>query len=152
MKKLIVSLLLAVVAGCHSAPRSAAPAPVLSGNQTGAADPQAAVRGFMTAVKNQDLQMISAFWGSADGPARELGAPGDLQKRELIMMCYLKHDRYDIAGDAPNTRGGRTFVVSVTYKDLTRTTNFQLIQGPGGRWYVENVDVQKLSDICARKG
>jgi hypothetical protein len=153
VKKLIVLVALAVVAGCHSARKpSEAPSPVLNGAQTGAANPEAAVQGFMAAVQKQDLQAMAAIWGSADGPARELGDRGDLEKRELIMMCYLKHDGFDIIGDAPNPSGGRTAAVSVTYKDLTRSTNFQLVQGPGARWYVLSVDVQKLSDICARKG
>jgi hypothetical protein len=152
VKKLIVSLSLAVVAGCHSAPKSTAPTPVLSGSQTGAPNAQAAVDGFLAAVKTQDLQAMGALWGGPDGPARDLMPREELEKRELIMTCYLKHDHYDIVGDAPNPGGSRAFVVSVSYKDLTRSTTVQVVQGPAQRWYVETVDVLKLTDICARKG
>ena len=152
MKKLIVFLSLAVVAGCHSAPKSTAPRPVLSGSQTGAPNAQAAVDGFLAAVKTQDLQAMGALWGGPDGPARDLMPREELEKRELIMACYLKHDHYDIIGDAPNPGGSRAFVVSVSYKDLTRSTTVQVVQGPAQRWYVETVDVLKLTDICARKG
>ena len=75
-----------------------------------------------------------------------------VEKRELIMMCYVKHDRYDIIGDAPNPGGVLAYAVSITYKDVTRGTTFQVVQGPGGRWYVKDVDILKLSDICARRG
>jgi hypothetical protein len=128
------------------------PSPVLNGNQTGAADPQAAVDGFLAAVKSQDLQAMGAIWGGPDGPARDLMPRDELEKRELIMACYLKHDHYAVLGDAPNPGGSRAFAVSVSYKDLTRTTTFQVVQGPARRWYVNTVDVLKLSDICARKG
>jgi hypothetical protein len=152
VKKLIVSLSLAVLAGCHSAAKPAPPAPVMNGSQTGAADPQTAIQGFLAAAKTQDLQAMGALWGGPDGPARSLMERSELEKRELIMMCYLKHDRYDILGDAPDPGGSLAFAVSLSYKDLTRSTTFKLVQGPGARWYVLDVDVAKLNDICARRG
>ncbi len=152
MKKLIVSVFLAGLAGCHSAPAPGAPSPVLRGSQTGASGPEAAINSFLTAAKNQDLQAMGAIWGGPDGPARDLMDRSTVEKRELIMMCYVKHDRYDIIGDAPNPGGVLAYAVSITYKDVTRGTTFQVVQGPGGRWYVKDVDILKLSDICARRG
>ena len=152
VKKLIAFLCLAALAACHSAPKTVAPAPVLRGNQTGAAGPQLAIDEFLAAAKNQDLQAMGALWGGPDGPARDLMPRNELEKRELIMMCYLKHDTYAVIGDAPNPGGSRAYVVSLSYKDLTRSTTFQLVTGPRGRWYVKDVDVIKLNDICARKG
>ena len=67
------------------------------------------------------------------------------------MVCYLKHDRYTIVGDAPNPGGTRAVVVNLTLGDLTRSANFQVAQGPGNRWYVQDVDLKALQDFCARK-
>jgi hypothetical protein len=75
----------------------------------------------------------------------------EAEKRELIMVCYLKHDRYDIAGDAPNPGGTRAVVVNLTLGPLTRSANFQVVKGPGGRWYVSDVDLKALQEFCARK-
>lgn len=154
MKKLITTLVLPLIvaAGCHSAPPATSSAPVMSGNETGAADPAAAIRGFMDAAKQQDLQAMGALWGGQDGPARDRMDRAEVEQREFIMMCYLKHDRYDIVGDAPNPGGARAYAVSLTLGPLTRSTSFQVVQGPGGRWYVKDVDIVKLQEFCARRG
>ena len=110
-----------------------------------------AIRGFLTAAKQQDIQSLGIFWGDAQGPARDRMERTEAEKRELIMVCYLKHDRYEIAGDAPNPGGTRAVVVNLTLGPLTRSANFQVVQGPGSRWYVSDVDLKALQDFCARK-
>lgn len=95
---------------------------------------------------------MGAIWGTPKGPARDQMDRQYLEKTELIMMCYLKHDRYEVAGDAPNPGGTRAAVVNLTLGDLTRSTTFDLVQGPANRWYVQNVDIQKLQEFCARRG
>jgi hypothetical protein len=150
VKKLIAMVL--VLSACHSSSPTTRPVPGAAGNMTGAADPIGAVRGFLAAAKQQDLQAMGAMWGSPDGSVREQMDRSELEKRELIMMCYLKHDRYDIVGDAPNPGGTRAAVVNLTFGDITRSTTFNVLKGPADRWYVSNFDMAKLSDICARKG
>jgi hypothetical protein len=123
-----------------------------SGTATGAPDPTGAVRGFMTAVQQQDLQAMGAFWGGPDGPARELWPQDELYKRELVIICYTRHDRYDVVGDAPAVSGGRTMAINLSYKGLSRATTAEVVRGPNSRWYVKDIDVTKLGDICAKKG
>ena len=154
MKKVIITLVL--LSACSSSPSTptrttTAPAPAVSGSQTGGADAMAAIRGFLTAAKQQDIQSLGIFWGDAQGPARDRMERTEAEKRELIMVCYLKHDRYEIAGDAPNPGGTRAVVVNLTLGPLTRSANFQVVQGPGSRWYVSDVDLKALQDFCARK-
>lgn len=156
MKKLITAL--ALLAACSSSPPPATPGPaptgshVLSGNETGAPDAASAVRGFMTAVKQTDLQSLSALWGNSQGPARDALPRDELEKREFIMMCDLRHDRFDVLPDAPGTNGSRSVPVTVVLGPLTRTTTFTVVQGPAGRWYVENVDVTHMQEFCAKRG
>jgi hypothetical protein len=144
-------MVFALLAGCRTTHTTVSSAPPVSGNATGAADPQSAVRGFMTAAKNQDLQAMGAIFGDAYGSARDRIGRDELEKRELIMMCYLRHDRYDIIGDAPAPGGGRAVAVNLTYGPLTRSTNFDVVRGPENRWYVEKFDINALQDICSRK-
>jgi len=151
LKKLI--MVFALLAACRSTTRtttSTVPAP--TGNATGGADAQAAVRGFMAAAKNQDLQAMGALFGDTYGAARERIGRDELEKRELIMMCYLRHDRYDVLGEAPAPGGGRAVAVSLSYKDITRSTSFDVVRGPENRWYVKQFDINALQDICSRKG
>jgi len=102
----------------------------------------------MTAAKKQDLQALGAVWGNANGPARDAISREELEKRELIMMRCLRHDKYDIAGEAPNPGGSRAMVVNLTYKEVSRSTNFVVVQGPANRWYVEKFDLDPLQAIC----
>src|SRR3954469_11821779 len=112
MKKLIAMLF--VVAGCRTTTTtSTATTPaVTTGNQTGAADPVSAVRGFVTAAKAQDLQAMGALWGDRTGSARGRFPRDEEEKREIIMARCLQNDRYDIIGDAPGTGGARTLAVN----------------------------------------
>jgi hypothetical protein len=150
MKKLIISL---VLVGACQAPRAASgPAPMVRyGNQVGAPDAVTAVRGFLAAAKEPDLQAMGVLFGDAQGPARDVLPREELEKREVIMARCLRHDRYDIVGDAPNPGGGRNFVVNLVYRELARSSNFEVVMGPSNRWYVQKFDPTALNDICAKK-
>ena len=148
MNKLIATLVpLALVAACHSAPPSTQPSPSTgSGSSvTGAADAASAVRGYLKSVEQQDLPAMGAVWGSPDGPARDLLPQQELYQREIVMMCTLKHDRYDIVGEAPNAGGGRSIVVNLFSGSESHPHTFDVVPGPGGRWYVKAVDVKTLT-------
>jgi len=147
VKKLIMAAVL--LAACHTSPPAVASSPSPSaGNATGGSDAIGAVRAFMSAAKQQDLQALGAVWGNASGPARDAIGREELEKRELIMMRCLRHDRYEIAGEAPNPGGSLAMVVNLTYKDLSRSTNFVVVRGPSNRWYVEKFDLDPLQQIC----
>ena len=66
------------------------------------------------------------------------------------MRC-LRHDPYDIIGEAPGLAGARAMVVQVSYGDLTRSANLEVVRGPEQRWYVRDVDTKALQDICMRR-
>jgi hypothetical protein len=149
MKKLIISLVL--VAACQTTVASG-PSPASSnGSQVGAPDAVGAVRGFLAAAQQPDLQAMGRYFGDTQGLARDAIGREDLEKREVIMARCLRHDRYDIVTDAPNPGGGRNFVVNLTYKDVTRSSNFQVVMGPSSRWYVQKFDPTALNDICSMK-
>jgi hypothetical protein len=143
VRKLVLALL--VFAACRSS--SAAP----RGPMPGAPAPRAAVEGFLTAVRAQDLQAMSVVWGSTKGPARDIITDrSELEKRELVMQCYLDHDSFRVLGDMAGDKGGRIFRVELTKGDLTRTTNFTTVQGPSERWYVLEADLTPVKDLCGR--
>lgn len=156
MKKLITTLtLLTALAACHSASSTTmtttTPAPAMSGSQAGAPDALTAVRTFMGAAKTQDLQVIGGIWGDSAGPARERFGRQELEQRELIMLRCLRHDRYDIIGDAPNPGGARSIVVQITLGDLTRSSKFEVMHDQSSRWFVRQFDMAPLQDICAHR-
>jgi len=142
VRKLV--LLLLVVAACRRN---------TSGGDatTGASSPRAAVDTYLRAVRAQDLQALAAVWGSAKGPARATMRREELEQREVIILCFFRHDASRIASDAPSTGGKRTFQVELRRGDVTRSTPFTTVQGPKERWYVENVDIEPVRDWCGQR-
>ena len=68
--------------------------------------------------------------------------------REIIMARCLRHDRYDVIGDAPGLGGGRTYAISLSRPGRTATTNVDVVPATDHRWYVQKVDMDKLTDYC----
>ena len=149
-----------LTSGCATSPSratsSAAPQPAVapSGSNTGGADARGAVLAFLDAAKNGDLQALSAVWGSNAGSVRDAGTipREELEKRELVMMCYLAHDTHQILTDAQAPNNERVLSAQLRRGALTRTANFYAVAGPGGRWYVRTFDMESLTDFCKAKG
>lgn len=145
MRKLLITALLLTAAGCATSTR-VEPAPV---PQDG---PRPALDAFLKAVRSQDLQAMSAAWGDREGSVRESTKLGrdEVERRELIMMCYFKHDRYRVLSEQPAAGGERVMSVELTKGTLTRTTNFFLVSA-GARWFVRTADMEPVKDLCAQK-
>jgi len=118
---------------------------------TGAASSHLAVEQFLAAARAQDLQAFSAIWGSERGPARDVVDRSQLEKRELTMMCYLTHDRFEISGDITPKPGEHDYTVELTRGTQTRETKMTTVQGPSDRWYVLDVQLAPLQDLCSQK-
>ena len=74
----------------------------------------------------------------------------ELEKRELLLMCYFNHDSYKVGDDIAVAGGERRMTVSLTKGTLTRTTDFFLVSGPT-RWYVRTAGMEAVRDLCAKK-
>jgi hypothetical protein len=141
-------LALLAVDGCRTAAPVPNARPVTRGDEIGAPDATSAVREFLDAAKQQDLQAMSALFGDKDGLARDRLPREETEKREIIMACYLKHDSYDLVGDAPSLGDARVIAVKLTLGPITRATNFQ-VDRAGNRWFVHMFDPAPLQDLCA---
>jgi hypothetical protein len=142
VRKLLIGLLLA--AACTSRSTSTVP--------TEAAGPRPALDAFLSAVRAQDLQAMSNVWGTKDGPVRDSKrmTRDEMERRELILMCYFKHDKYRVLQDQPAPDGERVMRVELTRGTIVRTTNFYLTKGDD-RWYVRSADVEPVKDLCQQK-
>ena len=157
MKKLTALVLgVLLVAGCHKQPPSTAtePARASGGSTTGGADARAAVLGFLNAAKSQDLQALAGYWGTTQGSARTNGIipRQEMERRELIMLCYLDHQSHQIMADAPGPNSERVVAVEMKSGPLTRTAKFYAVRAGDGRWYVRTFDMEALTDFCKDKG
>ena len=146
--RLIAGLLF--LAACSSATQRTPPLP--SGELTGAAAPQLAVEQFLRAVRAKDLQAMGTVFGTTRGPARETMERTELEKREVILACYFNHDSYRLLGERAGKAGHRDVTVQLKRGTLDRVTTFYVVQGPGGRWYVDNMDIAAVRDFCGNGG
>ncbi len=148
MKKLLV-LALALAACGPSSPPATTPSP--SSAAYGTSSARGAVEAFLAGVKAGDLQAISMVWGNEDGPVFEREDRQVLEQRELIMICYLKHDSARVLDQVPSGQPNRPkFNIELTRGDVTRTTTMTTARGPEGRWFVTDADVVAVRDFCQR--
>jgi len=91
---------------------------------------------------------MGLVFGDNRGPARGSIAKADLEKREFIFMRCLRHDRFQIGGETATPTGTRVLASQLWFKDLTVTTNFTVVEGPSGRWYVKEFKIDDMQPIC----
>ena len=151
MKRLKVNMIAAGVSIAIAACSSGGGGGGSHGQLTGAAAPRLAVEQFLAAARAQDLQAFSAIWGSERGAARDIVDRKQLEKRELTMMCYLTHDRYEIGGDLTPKPGEHDYTVDITRGSQTRETKITAVQGPSERWYILDVQLAPLQDLCSNQ-
>jgi hypothetical protein len=116
--------------------------------QTGRPTPRQAVQAFLDAVKAKDLQAMSEVWGNDKGPARDRIPRDELEKRELLMTCYLQHDSAAILGEVPGGDGRRVLTVRLTRGRVNREVPFTAVRGPAERWYMESAAIERVQDFC----
>ena len=140
-----IALLFVLVAACSSGPR-----PNRDGMMTGAPEARSALDGFLGAIRAQDLQAMSRLWGGEKGLARDRLSRDELEKRELLIMCHMAHDAYDVVSEHPEQEGRRAFVVRLQRGRESRQTTFKMFRSDAKRWYVEDADVAAVADFCQR--
>jgi hypothetical protein len=144
-------LALPSVIACHSSQPTTGVTPNAGGgpSEPGARTANEAVQLFLDAVRAGDLQAMSIAWGTRDGPTRDHIPHDELEKREVILQCYLVHDSYRILGPGSNPQDGeKSFKIEITRGQRIGTTTVSTIQGPHRRWYVQNVVLADIRDFC----
>ena len=150
MRRSLSIVLLLASAACRShvveEPVAVTPSPIPLAAVNG---PRPAVDAFMSAIKAQDLQALSAAWGDKTGSVRDNGviARAELEQRELVLIRCFRNDGYRILGDSPAADGERAVQLELTRGTATRVVDFLTTRGPD-RWYVRHANV---ADLCAAK-
>jgi len=149
--KIVPSLFL--LAACASAPanRPSTANTAVNGGLTGAPAPRLAVEQFLDAAHAGDLQAMSAVFGTSKGAARDNVDREYLEKQGIILQCFFNADRHRVVSEAEGTDGHRVIRVELTKGNLVRQPNFFVIQGPGGRWYVDNMEIAVVRDFCGQQ-
>ena len=148
MTKLLIGFML--LSAC--ATRTVVEQPANTRNVSVSSGARPALDAFLAAIRAKDLQALGANWGDKDGAIRDSKriSREDLEKRELLLMCYFAHDSFTVLNDEPAANGERKMTVRLTKGTMSRTTDFFLTGAPD-RWYVRSGNVEPVRDLCSKK-
>jgi hypothetical protein len=142
-----IALLLVLVAACKTVV-------VRNPNSTGAGTPRATVDRFLAAARAQDMQALGADFGDEKGPVREHESREIIERRMIIMLQCLRHDKAVIAEPTRGEGGRQLFSVDFTQGSNRATVLFTTVRGPSDRWYVEKFEIVVLQNkgFCNKPG
>ena len=144
MKKLLLGIVLSGSVACATAAPHTAGIDMTPGAKTSAG----AVERFFAAVHAQDLQAMSLVWGTEKGAARDNMPRSELEKREVILQCYFDYDQFRVLSESPTSETRHMVRVELRREGRVRTPVVYTVMGPGGRWFVENLDIAAVKDFC----
>ena len=93
---------------------------------------------------------MSVVFGTSRGPSRDNIDRDQLDKRLVILQCFFNHDAARVYGETPGAGGHRVFIAELTRGRMTRTPHFYTIQGPGGRWFVDDMEIAAVREFCSK--
>ena len=149
MRKLLIGLLL--LAGCATR-TTTTEMPTTRGTTAISSGARPALDAFLAAIRAKDLQALGANWGDRNGAIQDSKriSRDELEKRELLLMCYFNHDSYTVLSDDQAADGERKMTVRLTKGTLSRTTDFFLTSA-ADRWYVRTANMDPVRDLCSKK-
>jgi len=106
--------------------------------------PAAAVEQFMGFAAQQRYTEMGYVFGTARGPLAQQQSPDRVIRRMQAIATVLRHDTYAMTGVVPVAGRADARQVTVQLRQGQNTVNvpFTVVQGPGGRWLVEIVDLE----------
>lgn len=146
---LLPVLVVVAVAACGGSRQASAPrGGVVSAAAAGASAPSAAVEQLLRlAGRKQYLEMGNVF-GTAQGPVSGRDAPRDVERRMYGLATVLENNGFTILDESPipGTVGqGVRMTVQLRKGDRTFSVPFTTVRGPADRWFVETVDVERIT-------
>lgn len=100
-----------------------------------------AVRSFMQAVADSNVDKMAGLWGTASGPASQTRQPPDYERRIAIMQAYLRNDSFTVTSDVAESDTRRSLQVELKRKSCTWSVPFVSIRTASGSWLVNQVDL-----------
>ena len=106
----------------------------------------AAVRGFMQAVTDSNVDKMAALWGSANGPASQTGQPPDYERRVAIMQAYLRNSSHRILSNTADTRSAdrRNLMVEVKRDQCEKIVPISVVRTSAGTWVINSIELTAL--------
>jgi len=109
------------------------------------ADPQAAVRSFLEAVRANSLTAMSELWGTERGPAVSYMERQMMEQRLTVMRTYLVHDRYELVVGNDGMTNPRVVRVRLYRRGCSPVVPFTVVRYRTG-WLVQHVDLEAVGN------
>lgn len=106
---------------------------------------QAALDGFLAAIKSNDLNRMGQLWGTEKGPAINTMDATELTQRLSVIQKYLSHNGYRVVEGPITTPANprlRTYRVELQRTGCTRVIPMDLIFTRAGSWVVYDVHLE----------
>jgi hypothetical protein len=137
----LLSGLLLLSLACGGGPGGAVPA-------DSATTPEGAVRSFMQAVADSNINRMGRYWGTSRGPASQVRHPSDYEQRLFVTQSFLRDSPFRILRTDPVSDDRNRVTVQVdldrTDSDGTRCTRsvpFTALNLGKHGWIVTSIDL-----------
>ena len=119
--------------------------------QAGCISPAAAVERFLQLASDRSYLEMGWVFGTEEGPVLDRWPRPEVEQRMYALANVLQHDAFVVGNGTPVPgRVGKAIRFQVTLQRGSRQVQVPIVavQGPRGRWLVEQVDVEALTDIA----
>ena len=107
--------------------------------------PEAAVRAFLQAVADSNIDAMASLWGTEKGPASRTKQPTDYLKRMEVVQIYLRNSPYTIGAVSKVEGDPSRNTVNVVFdrKACVRTMPVTVLQTAKDGWIVNQLDLNQ---------
>jgi hypothetical protein len=115
----------------------------------GAPAAAAAVERFLQLGDRAEYLEMGWVFGTQNGAIAAEWPASEVERRMYALATVLRHDSYVIGNPQPVPgRVGRAerFMVTLHRGTEIRDVPFIVVMGPGNRWFVEQVDIEAITD------
>lgn len=109
------------------------------------ASPETAVRAFLQAVADSNIERMSSLWGTEKGAASRTHQPNDYTKRMEVVQLYLRKTEYTVGAIRPVEGDAGKSIVNVVLdrKSCSRTMPVTVVQTPKDGWIINQLDLNQ---------
>lgn len=149
----VAALALSLAAAACGGSSQPARGPLPSGT-VGAMQPAAAVEQFIGLAQQQRYTEMGYVFGTARGPLAEQQEPARVTRRMQALANVLRHESFSMTGvgAVAGRPEARRVMVQLRQGRNTLDVPFTVVEGPGGRWLVETVDIEAAMNASRRRG
>lgn len=115
----------------------------------GGTAPAVTVEQFLRLAAQKQYADMGYIFGTREGPVAGRDPAPEVERRMYAIAAVLEHQRFSIRDSSPVPGSPQTMQVSVELEHRGRKSQvpFTVVRGPGERWFVETIDLEKVTRV-----